>query len=271
MARGPLASIRRWLGARRLPGLIVPGAMKAGTTTLFRLLAGHPQLAAAARKEVHYFDHRHRRGPGWYARQFDPARVPPGIAFEASPYYMFEPRVPARVRALVPDVKLVFLLRDPVARAFSHYQNSRRLGREPLGFEAALEAEEGRLAGEEDRMHADPDYVSWSHRVHSYAGRGVYVDQLLHWRRHFPAAQMLVVDAGRLFSDPRGVVAEVEAFVGLDPWQPREVTASNEGGYRERMRPATRARLEAFFAPHERRLEGLVGWCPSAAPAARAA
>lgn len=250
-----------------MPGLIIPGAMKAGTTSLFRYLEGHPQLAPAARKEVHYFDHHFHRGPAWYRRQFRTMRWTTSgtarIACESSPYYMFEPRVPARVHDLVPDVKLVFLLRDPVERAFSHYHNNRRLGREPLDFEAALDAEDDRTLAEEERLRADPTHVSEPHRLYSYRRRGLYAEQLLRWQSCFAAEQILVVDSRQLFADPAAVVAEVLRFAGLAPWQPRSLAARNEGRHGDAMSARARRRLEAFFAPHEERLRRLIGWCPS--------
>jgi hypothetical protein len=260
---------------RSLPKLIIPGAMKAGTTSLFAYLDGHPQLAPSREKEVHYFDMNFHRGPGWYARQF-PRRqggsaVVSPLPFESSPYYLFEPRVPARIRAFVPDVKLVILLRDPVDRAFSHYHNNLRLGRETLSFEDAIDAEENRVDGEEERLLSDPQAVSLAHKRYSYLRRGLYAEQLLRWQACFPEEQLLVVDAGRLFTDPRAVLAEVLAFIGVDPWEPPNFTARNEGRHGEAMEAATRMRLEAFYEPHERRLADLIGWCPSAGRRRKAA
>ena len=250
-----------------LPGLIIPGAMKAGTTSLFKYLEGHPQLAPAPCKEVHYFDRRFHHGPTWYRRQFAVGRRSRAdrrsVACESSPYYMFEPRVPKRIHELVPDVKLVFLLRDPVERAFSHYHNNRRLDREPLDFEAALDAEDDRTLAEEERLHADPKHVSDPHRLYSYRRRGLYAEQLLRWQAYFPAEQMLVVDSRRLFTEPAAVVADVLQFVGLAPWRPRSLAARNEGRHGVTMSARARGRLEAFFAPHEERLRRLIGWCPS--------
>jgi hypothetical protein len=250
-----------------MPGLLIPGAMKAGTTSLFRYLEGHPQLAPAPCKEVHYFDHHFHRGPDWYRGQFTATRRTASgtarIACESSPYYMFEPRVPARIRELVPDVKLVFLLRDPIERAFSHYHNNRRLGREPLDFEAALDAEDDRTLAEEERLLDDAMHVSQPHRLYSYRRRGLYAEQLLRWQACFPADQMLVVDSRRLFTDPAAVLAEVVRFVGLAPWQPRSFPARNEGRHGEAMSSRTRGRLETFFTPHDERLRRLIGWCPS--------
>lgn len=249
--------------------------MKAGTTSLFSWLEGHPQLAASREKEVHYFDMNFHRGAGWYARQFiRPRRTANGgrtRPFESSPYYLFEPRVPARIRGLVPEARIVVTLRDPVDRAFSHYHNNRRLGREPLSFEEAIDAEDRRLAGEEERLLADPGYVSLVHKRYSYLRRGLYAEQLDRWMRHFLPSQILVVDASRLLADPAAVLAEVLTFLSLDPWEPSSYTALNEGRHGATMAAETRARLERFFEPHERRLADLIGWCPSATRRRRAA
>jgi hypothetical protein len=124
--------------------MVIVGAMRAGTTSLFSFLARHPQVAASFGKEVHYFDLRFHRGPAWYRCQFRRPRTDTrgdAVGVESSPYYMFDPRVPGRMAALMPDVKLVFLLRDPVERAFSHYRKNCRDGREPLSFADALAAE----------------------------------------------------------------------------------------------------------------------------------
>ena len=249
-----------------LPAVIIPGAMRGGTTSLFRYLEGHPQIAPSLVKEVHYFDLHFDRGPAWYRRQFSTRRGAVGL--EASPYYMYEPRVPARLRALVPDAKLVFLLRDPIARAYSHYRKNRRDGREPLDFLAAVRAEEERLAGEEERMLADPAYVSRLHQYYSYVGRGRYAEQLLRWRKHFPVAQMLVLDAGDLYADPRRSLARVLDFLGLDPWEPAAVEAHNAGGDGDTPPAEAAAFLAAQFAADQRRLVDLLGWCPAGRQAA---
>ncbi len=129
------------------PAFVIVGAQRGGTTSLYRYLAAHPGVLPASRKELHYFTNRHDRGPDWYRSQFPP--TPPGtITGESTPYYLFHPHAPRRLHAFAPDVKLIVLLRNPVDRAYSHYQLQVRRRHETLPFEEAIAREEERLAGE---------------------------------------------------------------------------------------------------------------------------
>jgi hypothetical protein len=263
-------------GTRRgLPAIILAGGMRCGTTSLFDCLKDHPQVSPSRRKEVHFFDLQFGRGTGWYRRQFAPLRrLPDGTdtrPFESSPYYIFHPAVPARVREVAPDTKIVFLLRDPVERAVSHFRKNVRDGREPLPFAAALAAEDERLAGTTERLLADPRHTSPAHQYFSYKARGCYADQLLRWREHFPTSQLLALDAGRMFADPAAVLAELLAFLALDPWQPAAFEVRNASRTTPPDDAAAIRGLEAFFDPHQRRLRDLIGWCPGREVAARAA
>jgi len=248
---------------RRLPQFVIAGAQKAGTTSLFDYLSGHPQCAPSLVKEVHFFDDHYARGERFYRMHFPTAaatsRSAGSLAFESSPYYMFDPRVPARMREMLPAAKIVFLLRDPVSRAYSHYQHSVRRGREPMSFEAAIEHEPERLAGEHERMLAEPDYNSAAHRNFSYLARGIYADQLPGWTALFPREQLLVIQAERMFRQPREVFGEVLEFLELDKWLPPRFAASNSGRYKTGMAPRTADRLARYFAPHNKRLFELLG------------
>jgi hypothetical protein len=133
----------RW---RELPDFLVIGAQKAGTTALYAYLRWHPSIAGPFWKEVSFFDRHWARGEAWYRGQF-PLRSSGKVVGEASPSYVFHPLAPKRVFSLVPEVKLIVLLREPGDRAYSQYQHAVALGRETLSFEDALAAEDDRVRG----------------------------------------------------------------------------------------------------------------------------
>lgn len=248
-------------GLRLLPSFLIIGAARAGTTSLHAYLMRHPLVAEPTHKELHFFDLNVDRGLDWYRRHF-PA-VPPGnrsgvVTGEASPYYLFHPAVPARVKAALPDVRLVALLRNPIDRAYSQHQLARRHGRDELSFEDAIEAEPDRLRGEWERMEREPGYQSVSHRHHSYLARGRYAEQLERWYAHFPRAQLLVLRSEDFFSSPPTVYSDVLRFLELPQHDLGEYQAYNQRRY-DGISPVTRERLREHFAEPNQRLEALLG------------
>jgi hypothetical protein len=246
-------------GLRRLPDFLVIGAQRAGSTALFAQLCAHRDVVAPSHKEIHYFDLQSFRSLRWYRSHFPPAATSRGrITGEASPYYLFHPAVPGRVGTTLPGVRLIALLRDPVARAYSHYQLSVRDGHEPLGFEEALTAEPERLAGEEDRLLADRAYRSHAHRHQSYATRGAYAEQLRRWHEHVPPERLLVISSEELFAEPGPTAAGVLRFLGIDPAEVPPLPVRNQRPYPP-MSDAARALLEACFDEPNRELYELIG------------
>ena len=267
--------------ARILPSFLVIGAQRAGTTSLFHYLSRHPDVAAPSGgettinwpKELHFFDERYWRGLDWY-RSFFPlelsrrlARRRGGdlVAGEATPYYLFHPAVPERVAESLPEVRLVALLRDPVERAYSHYQLMRRKGWEPLSFEEAIEAEPERLARAErwiwdvrPRFDKKGRRRHHHHRHSAYLARGLYAGQLERWLEHFPREQLLVLRAEDMLADPAGIYRQVLDHVGLRPWEPKRFATRNKASYAP-IAPELRERLEEHFAEPNARLAELLG------------
>jgi hypothetical protein len=243
-------------GSRPLPDFLILGAQKAGTTALYDYLTRNPAVSGPPWKEVSFFDRHWARGERWYRGNF-PRHARPPVG-EASPGTLFHPDAPRRVRSLVPAVRLVAVLRDPVARAHSHYRHEVALGREPLSFEDALAAEDERMDGELERMAADPAYFSHGWWTWTYRARGLYAEQLERWYAVFPREQLLVLLNDELAADTAGTVARVLDFVGAPPHElpayPRVYDRDYKG-----MRLETRAELEAFYAAPNRRLSELLG------------
>lgn len=167
------------------PNFLIIGVQKGGTTSLYSYLAAHPRVSPALGKEVHYFDFHYGCGERWYRAHFVPqawSDVRGLQTGEASPEYLFCPAAPQRVAAFDPGMKLIVMLRNPVERAYSQYQMSRRRGSETLSFAEALALEPERLEAERRRLGAVAAHARGkSHRHHSYQSRGYYAEQLKVW------------------------------------------------------------------------------------------
>lgn len=248
-------------GERVLPGVLIIGTQRGGSTALYHSLVRHPGLAGARMaKEVHFFDLSWDRGEGWY-RTFFPnrSRIAGRIAIEASPYYMFHPLVAARIASLMPDVRLIAMLRDPVARAISHHAHEVQLGFEDLSFPEAISAEPSRLAGEEDRLLKDPSYRSFAHQHHSYLARGDYTPQLRRYLDLFPRERLLVIRSEDFFRDAAATISRVEGFIGLTPSAVPAQGGRNAAPSREPVDPAFVRELAEKMAPAIRATEELLG------------
>jgi hypothetical protein len=191
--------------AGTLPNAILGGAQKSGTTTLHRLLETHPRIYFPPRpQEIHFFDleRNFARGLGWYRRHFDGRADEPVVA-QTSPLYLYEPKAAARIASALPEARMIFLLRNPIDRAHSHYWHEVRYGWEGLSFEDALAAEPERLKrGEEARRH------------YSYLDRGRYGRQLARYLEVMPRERVLVVLYDDLARDPAAVARRAVAFLG---------------------------------------------------------
>jgi hypothetical protein len=246
---------------RGLPSVLIIGAQKGGTTSLFNYLVRHPDVLAPLTKEIHYFDLHYARGVLWYRGRFPFGhRLRHGaLTLDASPYYLAHPLAAERAARLLPEVRLIALLRNPVDRALSHYQHEVRGGRESLSFAEAIEREPERLAGEEERLLNDPGYYSFNHHRYSYTDRGLYLKQLRRWMAHFPRSRLLVLQSERLFRDPAAADATVQSFLGLRPHRLLRYEPFYQGTYGRAIPADLRARLVELFEPHNRQLYQWLG------------
>lgn len=253
----------RW---RMLPQWLVVGAQRCGTSSLYEYLVHHPQVCRAAKEEVHYFDNNYHRGLNWYRGNFalvgGASATARGnnhkVTGEASPYYLAHPLALDRIARDLPGVKILVVLRNPTDRAYSHHYHECRMGCETLSFEEALDREPERLAGEADRIRENPTYYSFAHQNFSYVTRGHYADQMERLFQLFPRSDVMVICSERMLRETAAVYAEVLSFLGLPPHTLRRFPRHSAGRYSP-MNPATRARLQALFAPENERLFKLLG------------
>jgi hypothetical protein len=260
-----------------LPDFLIPGVAKCGTTSLFDWICEHPMIARPTtagrqRKELLFFDYSYEEGTDWYRthfplerarREFAAEHGRPFLTGEATASYLTGHWVPARVHKLIPDVKLIVTLRNPIDRAYSAFQMSRREGLEPCeSFEQAIALEAQRLQPELERTRRDPRYNPplppplgyWS-----YLHRSRYAEHLERWLELFPLHQFHFVRFEDLVVDPQRTLDRVYEFLGLPPHQHAGFRKLNAGDYSDAVSEATRAHLREHFRPLNQRLAELTG------------
>lgn len=203
-----------WPAKGMLPNVLVIGAQRAGTSSIYRYLGSHPDVAASLRKEVEYLSTRMSMGERWYRAHFPLVRRP-AVAFEATPDYLLHPLSAERAATLIPEVKAVALLRSPITRAFSQYEHQRRLDKEDLSFVEALEREPSRIAGEFEALVRDVDYPAVELRRHGYIERGRYAPQLRRWFDALGRERVHVIRTEDLWAEPVKTYTGLLDFLGL--------------------------------------------------------
>ena len=163
-----------------------------------------------------------------------------------------------RARQLVPEAKVIALLRNPIDRAQGHWAERTRQGVETLDFDEALAAEPARLDGEEERMLADPGYVSFAHQHYSYIDQGRYARGLRRWMDSYPSDQLLVLRSEDLYADPAATYGQVLDFLDLGSHTPSELSGWNRTN-NSKLDDDQRRRLDSALRADIDELEELVG------------
>ena len=243
------------LGRGRLPNALIVGAAKSGTSSLYAYLAQHPGVCVPKTKELRFFDNQWSKGARWYAACFEP-RPGQSVVLEATPNYFPHPLAPERVRSILPDARLIFLLREPVSRTYSHHQYRVAHGAEPLPFGEALAEEKSRLRGAEEVQRQGG--VAKAFNLHAYRHTSNYAPLVERWLAHFPRERLLFVKAEDLFDRPAAVTAEVLDFLGLPPCPALDLTPRNQLDYPP-LDSTVAAELEGRFAASNNRVAELTG------------
>lgn len=242
---------------RKMPDFIIIGTQKGGTSSLFYYLNQHPAIQMSTPKEVHYYDINYKKGIEWYKSHF-PFKWSTKLAGEASPYYIFHPHAPKRLKKDLPNAKIIMLLRDPAERAFSHYKMNKKNGTEALSFEEAIDKENERLENDLKKLGENEFYNAQNHRIFSYASRGQYDEQLQNWLQYFALNQMLIIKSEDFFENPEKVVKQVLEFLLLKEAGNIDYINKNKGA-QGKFDEAARVKLQNKFAPHTEQLNKLAG------------
>ena len=235
-------------------GFIICGAQKGGTSALAAYLNDHPEICMAKRKEVHFFDVEiNFRGgqPDYsvYHAAFNP-KSSHKITGEATPNYMYWRRAPKRICDYNPGMKLIVVLRNPIDRAYSHWNMERSRRVEYLSFSEAVKQEEERCR----------KALPYQHKRYSYVDRGFYLRQLEEIWKYFPRERVLILKNEWLMKQPNETLQKVFNFLGVVPF---EIVASknvHSRSYTSSMTYEEKKHLRSVYEDEIRNLENALGW-----------
>lgn len=197
---------------------LIIGAQKCATTALFEHLRSHPDIAMPLEKEVPFFTRKDCSQHSWqdFASQQFSDEQRNKLWGKATPQYMSDPEVPARIKGLMPGVKLVAILRDPIDRAWSHFQMGRRRETENREFAEAIESlltEEGQQAG---RRQPAPEHAEgYQSEAQFYTAWSEYGRILTAFTDYFDPQQLLVLYTEELENEPEATLDRLLDFIGL--------------------------------------------------------
>ena len=243
-----------------LPSILLIGAQRSGSTFLHDTLVQKTSVQGSPlQKEVHYFDNKYYRSLQWYSKFFLPLtgdEKEQKKNVEASPYYLYHPAVPRRVKEALGDVRVVAVLRDPVERAISQYKWIRQVGLETRSAEDAFRYDAERLDWERDpeylKRFDDPLYFDFDHIHRGYLRRSLYDVQLRRWLQYFDPSRIRIVGSSVLFDQTTMVLSELAEFLGVEQGVGQQEESVNQNSSRDDIPVSAEARRIA-----ERHLQGV--------------
>lgn len=194
------------------PYFLICGTQKGGTRALISYLKQHPDIYCHPR-ELNFFTFRYRKGIKWYMKQFRKAKDGQ-IWGEKSPQYMYVKYAPERIKKHLPHVKLIFILRNPAERAYSHYWMNRLKGKEKRRNFSHLIRE----------YEDSPEPC-----IHNYISRGFYDEQIARFSKYFDDDQMLIISSNSLRYNRISCLHKITDFLGVDDMNPSDIQIIRKG------------------------------------------
>ncbi len=263
---------------RLVPSFIIIGAARAGTTSLYAYLISHPNVMPAVKKETVFFNYAYHSNLDWYKMYFptiserEKIKKQKGIqrviTGEATPSYLIDPHVPQRISEMLPGIKLIVLLRNPIERALSHYHHNIFFGIEKLPFEQAIKKEPERInkSFEElknEEINFNDTSVSYFFRImrfktknyfnFSYLESGKYYELLKNWLDVFPKNQLLIIQSEDFFDNTKNIFRQVQDFLDLPYYDLGHYRSHWEIKHKP-MKDNLRKSLKEYFEPYNSKL-----------------
>tara|TARA_B110000495_G_scaffold101572_1_gene87741 strand:- start:178 stop:981 length:804 start_codon:yes stop_codon:yes gene_type:complete len=242
---------------RVLPNLIVIGVVRSGTTSLYHYLGQHPSIIKSAYDELGYFDSNFDLGLNWYRSLFPTIFEKKKIeqksgkfmTYDVTPFYIYNEKAPKRIQNILPNSKLILILRNPIDRAYSNYF----LTAQDKKFEDIIIEEEKAL--ETIDRNNEEEYYKFVHT--SLLSRGFYAEQLKKWFKIFPRNQILIIKSEDFATKTNEIMNEVFSFLELDNFNIPDNSKKNKIDYKP-MKDETRKYLIKYFRPYNEKLYSML-------------
>ena len=252
---------------RVLPNFLIIGYPKCGTTSLHFYLSQHPSMGETSKKEIHFFSVMFDKGLNWYKarfptvfdkKQIENKRHLPFITGEGSVDYVTNPFTPKRIKEIIPNVKLIVILRNPIDRAYSSYHASVRDGGEfEDTFEDAIEHDQERFEVLKKRIIGNQlnDHTLNLMQI-PHLSIGKYINDMPKWLELF-ANQLLIINYDDYVESKKKTLENVFKFLQIPNFEIKDATNRNVGKYKP-MNPKTRQKLIEYYEPYNEKLEKLL-------------
>ena len=247
---------------RILPDFLVIGVGRGGTTSCFHYLSQHPSIIGSAYDEIGFFDENFHLGLNWYRSMFPTKFLKKKIAkkfgkcltYDVTPAYIRKPWAARRIKELFPEIKLIALLRNPVDKAYSHYNSKMQVeGDTKTTFEEMIEEDIKMIEKfENTNSIIDDEYFS-NHIEKSPLGRGLYAQQLKIWFELFDPKQILILTSEELSTETNKAMNKIFQFLDLPDYEIPDIVKRSTGNY-TKMKMDTRKKLISFFSKYNQDL-----------------
>ena len=248
---------------RSLPDFIIIGTARSGSTSLYYNICQHPCVLSAAYDELGYFDSNFHLGLNWYRSLFPTLfskwvvkqKKQFAITGEDTPFYIWNPLVAKRILKILPKIKLIVLLRNPVDRAYSNYHLGIRAGSENLSFEDAIQIELKKLNEINDEFEHNVEKYTIPR---SYIAKGFYANQLKIWLELFNSEQLIIISTEDLESNPQGTLDKIYNFLKIPKNHKLIPEKQKKSSYRK-MKNETREFLINLYKKNNAELFSMIG------------
>lgn len=240
----------KWiLKSGSFPDFIIIGFHKCGTTSLYNYIIRHPDVETALVKEPHFFSFYSLLGKYWYKAHF-PSKKNKMITGEGSATYIDNFNAADRIKSMIPNSKIIILIRNPIDRAYSHYLMNIKLNKEKRNFEQIIN---------DELKNADEVRKDWRKKKKcQYILKGIYIDEIIYWKNLF-GNNLTILCSNDLLNEPQKVMNKIFAFLGLNEHTFLKYRKHNKTKYQTPIKPEIRKKLKEFYKPYNQELYQFLG------------